>query len=131
MTIDHPAGREFPATVSPMMEDVFVNLLSNAIKYGPEEGRVVVDISDRNDNWLISVKDSGSGIPDEDKNTIFKRLERLTDRKVQGQGLGLAIVRRTVELHGGRVWVEDNPGGGSAFCIEIPKGQKRTKGEGR
>lgn len=112
---------KYLAHVSPSIEDVFSNLISNAIKYSPENSRVVVGIEDDADKWKISVMDNGEGIPDESKVVIFKRFKRVGKGAVRGMGLGLAIVKRVVELHKGKVWVEDNPEGGSIFCVTIPK----------
>jgi PAS domain S-box-containing protein len=109
------------AVVSPTIEDVFSNLLSNTIKYSPEHSRVVIDITDADDEWLVMVKDYGPGIPDRSKEAIFERFQRGGKTDVKGTGLGLAIVKRVVELHKGRVWVEDNPDGGSIFYVSIPK----------
>jgi PAS domain S-box-containing protein len=111
------------AMVNPNIESVFYNLISNAIKFSPRGKRVVVDILDEGENYLIMVKDRGPGIPDEEKERIFERFKRVEKGAVKGTGLGLAIVKRIAELHSGRVWVEDNPGGGSIFYVRIPKEQ--------
>jgi signal transduction histidine kinase len=112
---------EYPARVNPFIEDVFSNLISNAIKYSPENSRVLVSIEGDADKWRISVKDNGEGIPDESKEVIFERFKRVGGGGVGGMGLGLAIVKRIVELHRGRVWVGDNPEGGSIFYVTVPK----------
>jgi PAS domain S-box-containing protein len=109
------------AEVNPVIEEVFANLLSNAVKYSSSGGRVVVDFQNENNHWTVIVADHGIGIPDEHKETIFERFERGERGGIKGMGLGLAIVKRAVELHKGRVWVEDNPGGGSVFYVKIPK----------
>ena len=115
-----PEGKH-PACVHPIIRSVFSNLISNAIKYSPHGSRIEIDIqSGDGDSQVISVKDHGQGIPEEDKKHIFERFERLEREKAKGTGLGLAIVRRTVEMHGGKVWVEDNPGGGSIFLVNLP-----------
>jgi signal transduction histidine kinase len=113
---------EAPAWVNSMIGDVFVNLTSNAMKYAGEGKRIEVNIEDSGNEWRVSVKDFGPGISDEDKETIFTRFERLQKESVQGTGLGLAIARRVVDLHGGRIWVEDNPEGGCIFFVSLPKG---------
>jgi len=114
-----------PAMVSPFFEDVPANLISNAIKYSPAGSKVVAGIEDRDGSWRMYVRDNGPGVPDQFKESIFTRFERLKREGVRGTGLGLAIVKRVVELHKGRVWVEDNPEGGSVFYVEIPKGLPR------
>lgn len=112
---------EFKAPVNPLIYDVFSNLISNALKYGPENSEVVVGIEDDAPNWKISVSDKGEGVPNEYKESIFNRFERIKKGSVEGTGLGLAIVKKVVEAHNGRVWVEDNPEGGSMFFVTLPK----------
>ena len=104
-----------------MIAEVFDNLLSNAAKYGPEGGLVRVEVLDEGARWKVCVIDAGEGIPDADKEKVFGRFERLRKEGVKGTGLGLAIARRIVELHGGRIWVEDAPGGGACFCVALHK----------
>lgn len=109
------------AEIHSFMEDVFANIISNAIKYGREKTEIVIGIEDTGESWKISISDKGEGVPDEYKEVIFNRFTRMPKKGVKGTGLGLAIVKRIVELHKGKVWVEDNPGGGSIFYVEIPK----------
>ena len=106
---------------NPMIDAVFSNLLSNAIKYSPAGKKIEVHIIDKKEGFRIDVKDWGYGIKDEDKAKLFTRFQRVDKKGVKGTGLGLAIVKRIVDLHGGNVWIEDNPEGGSVFCVEIPK----------
>lgn len=115
------AKGECRAMANPMIENVFSNLLSNAVKYSPEGKKIEVNIIDEDKNWKIYVKDWGYGISGEDKAKLFSRFQRADKKGVKGTGLGLAIVKRIVELHKGRVWIEDNPEGGSIFYVEIPK----------
>ena len=114
-----------PATAwvraNPMIGDVFENLLSNAAKYGPAGGAVWVRIDEDGAKWRASVTDSGEGIPDADKDKVFRRFERLSKGSVKGTGLGLAIAQRIVDLHGGRIWIEDAPGRGARFCVTLAK----------
>jgi signal transduction histidine kinase len=115
-----PQG-ERPAVVNQMIRDVFTNLLSNAIKYSADGSKIEVNILGTEKAWLIYVKDWGVGISDADKPTLFTRFRRVEKQGVKGTGLGLAIVKRIVELHAGRVWIENNPEGGSIFYVEIPR----------
>jgi hypothetical protein len=115
------------ADVHPSIEDVFDNIVSNAVKYGPKKSQITIGIKDSGDCWLVSVKDTGEGVPDEYKEVIFNRFTRMPKKGVKGTGLGLAIAKRVVELHRGKVWVEDNPSGGSVFCVEIPKSNRRNQ----
>ena len=113
-----------PAVTNQIIDGVFVNFISNAIKYGPSDSVITVDIQDIGDEWKVSVTDSGEGIPDKDKELIFARFSRLSEKKkaVKGSGLGLAIAKRIADLHGGRIGVGDNPAGnGSVFWITVKK----------
>jgi hypothetical protein len=112
--------RKCIARVNPLIEDVFYNLLTNAVKYSYEEGKVEVEVSRVGDSCRVMVKDYGVGVPDEAKEKIFRRFTTLDKKGVRGVGLGLAIARRIVELHRGRIWVEDNPMGGSIFYVSLP-----------
>jgi signal transduction histidine kinase len=112
---------KYQCFVNPFIKDVFFNLLSNAIKYSPENSKVTLEIEDARPDWRIIVKDNGIGIPNKHKENIFLRFKRVSKEGVRGAGLGLAIVERIMEFHNGRVWVEDNPEGGSIFYIELPK----------
>ncbi len=103
-----------------IIEEVFANLLSNAIKYSPEKTKVVIGVEKSGKDCRIYFKDQGEGIADEDKDAIFTRFERKQKGNVKGIGLGLAITKKIVELHKGRIWVEDNPQGGSIFIVELP-----------
>jgi signal transduction histidine kinase len=111
----------YPITANPMLEDVFANLIANAIKYAADGRKLELDIRDEGACWLAQVRDFGKGIPDKDKPLIFTRFTRIKKEGVEGSGLGLAIVKRLVDLHKGRIWVEDNPAGGSIFCVRLPK----------
>ena len=114
---------EVYAEVDDMIKEVFLNLISNALKYSREE--VVVEVEDLGEKVRVSVKDYGTGIPDEHKQAIFERFWRLERGGVKGTGLGLAIAKSIVELHSGRIWVEDNVPKGSVFIVELPKHQAK------
>ncbi len=105
----------------PLIEQVFINLLSNAAKYSPVGRSIEVGLQQKPESYCVYVKDWGNGIADQDKSFIFDRFTRADRHGVKGSGLGLAIVKRITELHGGRVWVENNPEGGSIFFVELPK----------
>lgn len=105
------------------LTQVLTNLLSNAIKYSPHGGPIVVTCGVDHGAVALAVIDRGIGIPDDQLDTVFDpytRVEAAATRDVQGTGLGLPIVREIVRLHGGRVWVEPVPGGGSAFRVRLP-----------
>jgi two-component system, OmpR family, sensor histidine kinase BaeS len=98
------------------------NLLSNAIKYTPPGGAVAVKAGVSDENVLITVSDTGPGIPPEEQHQIFEPFARSRDRQraIQGLGLGLAIARDLVVAHGGRLEVASAPGAGSHFTIRLP-----------
>ncbi len=122
ITLEFKAKGTYPANVNTAIEEVFANLLSNAIKYGPQEGKIIIDMIDADDNWKVTVTDFGDGISDEDKTLLFERFKRVGKGSVKGTGLGLAIVRRIIELHDGSVGVEDNPAGaGCLFWVTVGK----------
>jgi len=98
--------------------DVLRNLVGNAIKFTPEGGQVTIAAIPLNGGLKVSVSDSGPGIPPEKLKTIFEKYES-SDQK-RGTGLGLAIVKHIVAAHGGKVWVESNPGEGSKFVFVLP-----------
>ncbi len=97
-------------------DQVLINLLSNAQRYSPPGGHIRLSTSIANGEVIICVTDSGPGVPAEDRERIFEPFYR-GDRS--GLGLGLAIARSIVDLHNGRIWVQDSDGHGSAFCVAI------------
>jgi PAS domain S-box-containing protein len=131
-TVARPFAHGYPVLGNPALAQVFVNLVANAVKFSGTSHRLEVTVRDGGATWLVAVKDWGGGIADADKERIFGRYERGAVRGVKGMGLGLAIVRRIVALHGGSVRVEDNPEGGSVFRVELPKaGPQSPAGETR
>jgi PAS domain S-box-containing protein len=121
MQVEYASRGSLPIRASPLLYDVFANLLSNAIKYARDGRRVVIEVEDEGENYIIRVKDFGEGVADEFKESIFERFKRKEKRGVKGTGLGLAIVKRIVEMHSGRVWVEDNSPRGAVFVVMLPK----------
>jgi signal transduction histidine kinase len=102
------------------ISQVVTNLLSNAVKYGGGKP-VDVEFGPRDDRAWLSVRDRGIGIEPADMSQIFERFERaVSSRNYGGLGLGLYIVKRIVESHGGTIRVESTPGEGSAFIVELP-----------
>lgn len=121
MKIYQDISCSMPVKANPIIEQVISNFITNAMKYAPEGKKLIVSGSSSDHSWRISVTDFGEGLNDEDKKGIFERFQRKEKKGVKGSGLGLTIAKKIVELHGGRIWVEDNPEGGAVFIAEIPK----------
>lgn len=105
------------------LERVILNLLSNAIKFTNPGGSIQVNIYDRGNSLIISVKDSGFGIPKDMHSKIFEPFtqgDSLLRRRAEGSGIGLSLVKSLVELHGGKVSINSELGKGSEFIIELP-----------
>jgi len=104
------------------VQQVLHNLLSNAFKFTPEGGLITVTGKQVGLQLEVAVRDTGVGIPLEDQRRIFEAYEQAGPKNGQqkGVGLGLAIAKRLVELHGGRIWVESAPGQGSTFTFRLP-----------
>lgn len=120
LDIEIPEGLMVRADVDRLAR-VVSNLLDNAFKYNRAGGRVLVTAAAEGDEAVVTVRDSGRGIPPEDLPYIFGRFYRSkTTRHIHGTGLGLSIVKSIVELHGGRIWVESVVSKGSDFRFTLP-----------
>jgi signal transduction histidine kinase len=107
------------------LRQVVFNLVSNAVKFTPANGRVDISARIDNGNVEVAVADTGPGIAAEDLEKIFEEFEQTNSGKqVEGTGLGLPLSRRLVELHGGRLWAESEPGHGSTFRFTLPVKQE-------
>src|SRR5215472_4182438 len=104
------------------VKQVLLNLLSNALKFTPEGGRIDVRAALNDGMAEVSVADTGVGIAPEDQEAIFEEFRQVgtADKKVEGTGLGLALSRKFIELHGGRIWVKSQTGKGSTFTFTLP-----------
>ncbi len=101
---------------------VLGNLFENGLKFSPSNSEIVTSLRTTSEGVLISVSDSGPGVPDEQKDKIFLKFHQVKrGKKVAGQGvgLGLAICKTIIEAHRGRIWVQDNPNGGSVFSFVL------------
>ena len=111
---------------------VFQNLLSNAVKYTPERKQITLKIIKQGPNVLISVSDTGYGIPKNQQSKIFQKLFRadnVREKDTDGTGLGLYIVKAIVEKSGGKIWFESEENKGTTFYVTIPlKGMTKKKG---
>jgi GAF domain-containing protein len=110
------------------VKQILLNLLSNALKFTPEGGRI--DIGGRLDGEIaeVSVADTGVGIAPADQEAVFEEFKQVgaAERKAEGTGLGLALSRKFVELHGGKIWVRSELGRGSTFTFTLPVGSGLT-----
>ncbi|WP_432409677.1 PAS domain-containing sensor histidine kinase [Wukongibacter sp. M2B1] len=105
------------------IERIMLNLLSNSIKNTAKGGSIYVNVYDLIDKIVISVVDTGIGIPEDKLKIIFERFEQIESslsRKKEGSGIGLSLVKSFVELHSGRIWAESQVGKGTQFFIELP-----------
>jgi len=102
---------------APQLRQVLHNLLTNAYKFTPKKGTITLYAQGDATSILIKVIDNGKGIPKAMKKVVFNKFR--TNNKGAGIGLGLYICKKIVELHGGRLWVEDTPNGGATFCIHL------------
>jgi len=114
------------------LEQVLNNLLTNAIKYSPDGGPIEVDVKPGGESVVLSVRDRGMGIPAGEVDMVFSLFYRSraggTRQTVSGMGLGLYISKEIVERHGGRIWVESQPGTGSTFYVSLPRVPQATQG---
>jgi two-component system phosphate regulon sensor histidine kinase PhoR len=105
-----------------LLRDVVQNLLDNAVQYTPEGGRVRISATAGSREAVVTVDDTGIGIPLADQERIFERFYRVDaarSREAGGTGLGLSIAKHIVEAHGGRLWVESEVGHGSKFSFSV------------
>lgn len=107
------------------LNQIFLNLLSNAAKYSPDEGVIEIRMTKEHNFIKFFISDNGIGIKEEDKTAIFSefyQVNRQRDEALGGTGIGLALTRRLVELHGGKIGVESEVGKGSTFWFTLPYG---------
>ena len=104
------------------VKQVLLNLLSNAIKFTPEGGRVGVRAAPVDEHVEVAVSDTGVGIAPEDHEAVFEEFRQVgaAEKRAEGTGLGLALARKFIELHGGRIWVKSQVGAGSTFTFTLP-----------
>lgn len=110
-------------------DKILMNLFSNAVKYTPTGGEIRVSLTASGDNVIITVTDTGQGIPDEDKGRIFERFYQVKGNESQGSGVGLHLTHQLASLHGGELSVADNPEGqGTQFTLRLPMHHPETVG---
>ena len=105
-----------------LLQHVWSNLIDNAIKFGPRGGLIRMRMLRENGSVLFTIDNEGSSIPEEDKSRIFNKFyQGDSSHESEGNGLGLALVRKIAAMHGGKVWVEDPPLGGCRFAVSLPE----------
>jgi len=108
--------------------DIFVNILSNAVKFTSEEGQIRI-IARRKDDYIVhEIRDTGMGIPKDKIERVFDEFYQVETGKHGGAGLGLAITKRLIEEHGGKIWVESQLGKGTTFYFTIPRSMENENG---
>lgn len=112
------------------MDSILKNILSNALKYTPEHGKVSISVTNNKDSWMLVVKDTGIGIPHKEQGMMFKlhfRASNAINSIVSGSGIGLVLVGKFVELHGGKIFIDSVEKEGTTVTIIIPKNIKKFK----
>jgi signal transduction histidine kinase len=118
-----PAGRVVYADAD-LLRIVYENFLSNAVKYGEEAGTILLDCQEEATELILSVQNTGPGIPEDEIPLLFRRFSRLESSGPTGQrgtGLGLYICREIVEKHGGRIWATSQPDAWVRFSFALPR----------
>jgi len=104
-----------------LIERVITNLIGNALKFTPSGGTITLSCSETPEEIYFSLQDTGPGIPEDKRQSIFEKYSQLEEHKSMGFGLGLAMCRMTVDLHKGRIWVESEVGKGSKFVFTVAR----------
>src|SRR3954470_1442403 len=132
---DHPIRRDIEESVlaevdSPQVERIVENLVTNAIRYTPPGTPIWVTIRSENDGALLIVEDAGPGVPEELRATIFEPFRQGNEsvKHNPGVGIGLSLVSRFAEIHGGRAWVDEREGGGASFKVYLPRNGSSSDG---
>jgi signal transduction histidine kinase len=123
LTMDIPESLPLIRGDGHRLEQVMLNLMTNATKFTPKGGNIALKVHKQDDGMVVEIKDDGIGIAEEEQASLFKPYSRISadTRSHPGLGLGLALAKQVVELHGGRIWVESQKGKGSKFSFFIPR----------
>lgn len=124
VTISVTGERSEFTGIATVFEEMIYNLLDNAVKYNKQGGRADVDVRSSGDDIVVTVSDTGIGVPADSIDRIFERFYRADkshSRKIGGTGLGLSIVKHGVSLHGGSITVKSSEGSGTTFTMALPK----------
>jgi len=116
----------------PRVQQVVLNMLENALKFTPKGGKIVLRAARRQDSLVVDIQDTGPGLSKEEQERVFDPYHRVAKGKgrLGGLGLGLALCKTLVELHGGNIWVRSRPGKGSTFSFSLPVEEERPIAEG-
>ncbi len=125
MTVENKVHQDMVVSVDKLrVEEVFTNLFNNAVKYTDDSGKIIVDAEEHNEKIVVSVKDSGMGLSEEQMNHLFYEYYKADTSRhdFDSSGLGLPICKRIIEKHGGKIWAEsEGLGKGSTFYFTLPK----------
>lgn len=124
VTISVTGERSEFTGIATVLEEMIYNLIDNAVKYNKQGGRADVDVRSSGDDIVVTVSDTGIGVPADSIDRIFERFYRADkshSRKIGGTGLGLSIVKHGVSLHGGSITVKSSEGSGTTFTMALPK----------
>lgn len=126
LKVELPSSLPKPWADEDRLRQIIQNLLVNATKFTPEGGTITLRAREQNGSLIVEVQDTGYGIPDEEQRRLFRPYHRqLSDREhLSGLGLGLALCKNLVQLHGGRIWVQSEEGEGALFAFSIPIGSR-------
>jgi signal transduction histidine kinase len=119
---------ELPSSLPVILADdkrikqVILNLINNALKFTPSGGQITLRAKSDSKNLLVEVQDTGRGVNKEDQSLLFNPYHQIEDGRFRygGMGLGLALSKNLVELHGGKIWMKSQKGKGSTFSFSIP-----------
>jgi signal transduction histidine kinase len=122
LKVELPSSLALPWADEDRLRQITQNLLVNATKFTPEGGIITLRAKEQNGNIVVEVQDTGYGIPEEEQRRLFRPYHRqIGDREhLSGLGLGLALCKNLVQLHGGRIWVQSIEGKGATFSFSIP-----------
>lgn len=103
------------------LQQLLTILLDNALEYAPPDSQIELELRSQAGRVIFRISDHGPGVPDKNKKRIFQRfVTTATEEGSRHYGLGLAVAAELTALHQGRLWVDDTPGGGATFCLELP-----------
>jgi signal transduction histidine kinase len=104
-----------------LLSHLWINILGNAIKFSPDGGTIRITLEQKNDEAVVTISDMGVGMNDEVKKHIFEKFyQGDSSRKTEGNGLGLSLVKRILELENGKISVDSEPGKGTRFIVSLP-----------